>query len=282
LNPGADLDLYQEETRAPALAQLVGAGRLYIPEDDERWLKFERLFRFDAFHVEDPGAVRDSQLPNISIFDGIASANNFDPLLPERYRAWIEALEKAPAERQDAMLAATGVTVIERVPETGGDAVFESHAALPRARWVNCAQPVANGGQAIEVLSSADAWQPANLILVEMPQLSDELLCGVGSPGSVDLISATPNRIRLQVEAPGGGWLVLADTWYPGWVALADGVQLAIYPSDGVFRSVQLQPDLNQQIEFVYRPASFTAGLVLSTLGWACWALLKVSKRELR
>lgn len=281
LNPGADLELYQKQSNSPALAQLVGAGRLYLPENDERILKFERLFRFDAFQVEDPGAVRDSQLPNLSILDGLSSANNFDPLLPERYRAWIGVLEKAPAERQSAMLAAMGVTVIERVTDPNTDVVFESRAALPRARWVNCAQIVANGGESIEVLFASAAWQPAELILVEMPQSSNQLLCGSGQAGIVELISATPNKIRLQVDAPGGGWLVLADTWYPGWVALADGVPQTIYPADGLFRAVQLQSGQYHEIEFVYRPASFTAGLVGSALGWASWAFLKVSKREL-
>jgi len=82
-------------------------------------------------------------------------------------------------------------------------------------------------------------------------------------------------------EWPGGGWLVLADTWYPGWLAFSDTSQLAIYAADGVFRAVRLEAG-QYQLDLVYQPASFVIGLALSALGWVGWAFYRVSKPELR
>ncbi len=280
LSPGADLDLYKEETRELGLVSQLGAGRLYIAYEDERKLKFEQLFRFDTFFSADPGAIRASLLPNISLLERIASANNFDPLVPGRYRDWIDALEAAPAGRQEAMLAATNVTVIERVTGAEAGVVFEPRIALPRARWVNCAQPVANAQEALEFISNTDFF-PSDTVLIETVEPSGGPLCGSGPAGSVELLASSPNTVHLQVDAPGGGWLLLADTWYPGWVAIANGKEQDVYPADEVFRSVQLDPG-RYQLDFIYQPASFTLGLALSALAWASWGFLIVTKAEPR
>ncbi|MEX2143089.1 MAG: YfhO family protein [Anaerolineales bacterium] len=280
LNPGADLDLYREEFATPAQSSL-GAGRVYLPAEDEYSLKFERLFRFDDFYSADPGAIRTSLLPNTTLLEGIASANNFDPLLPGRYRHWIQALEAAPAGLRDAMLAAMSINVIVRVGPDGSQeqVAFEQKDALPRARWVNCARPVSTAAQALAGTGAA-GWSPNDLVLVESTVLVEEV-CGLGSSGRVVLLAGSANTVRVQLDSPSGGWLVLADTWYPGWHATVDGVEVPIYPADGLYRAVPLGEG-DHEVVFNYRPASFALGLAVSTLAWLGWIILKRSKRELR
>ena len=36
-------------------------------------------------------------------------------------------------------------------------------------------------------------------------------------------VEDTPNRVAFEVETSAPGYLVLADTWYPGWRATVDG-----------------------------------------------------------
>jgi uncharacterized membrane protein YfhO len=59
------------------------------------------------------------------------------------------------------------------------------------------------------------------------------------------------------------GWLVLTDTYYPGWRVWIDGEEGRILPADYIFRAVALKPG-SHVVEFIYRPTSFLLGLVIS------------------
>ena len=59
------------------------------------------------------------------------------------------------------------------------------------------------------------------------------------------------------------GWLVLADTYYPGWRVFVDGVEGRIYRADYVLRAVPLATG-SHQVEFVYEPMSFKVGATIS------------------
>ena len=59
------------------------------------------------------------------------------------------------------------------------------------------------------------------------------------------------------------GILVLSDTWFPGWIALVNGSKSPVLRVNHTLRAVALKPGISQ-IEFLYRPRSFIAGLILS------------------
>lgn len=238
LNPGAPLSLYDPQPQHAALAAQLDGGRIYIPADDERVLKFEHLLRFDIFHSADPRELRSSLLPNTSLLEGLPSANNFDPLLPARYVQWIAALEAADGETRATMLAWMNVSVLQHV-EQGGVASYERVAAMPRAQLYGCQPPV-------ELTSQLPAC----------PLLD-----------AAAIVYSSANRVRVQVDAEAGGWLLLADTYYPGWHAHIDGAPAEIVPAYGVFRAVQL-PAGAHEVDFTYRPLSFTLGLVSTLLAW--------------
>jgi hypothetical protein len=87
-----------------------------------------------------------------------------------------------------------------------------------------------------------------------------------------------PEVIRLQVSgAMGGGWLVLADSYFPGWTAsIVGGVsesgrggsygqEAAIVPAYGVVRAIRLPPNSGSlRVEFRYRPWSWRIGAMTS------------------
>lgn len=58
--------------------------------------------------------------------------------------------------------------------------------------------------------------------------------------GNVEFASYTPNEIILKTESDNGGWLVLTDTYYPGWKAFVDGKETKIYRGDFTFRTIAL------------------------------------------
>ncbi len=80
----------------------------------------------------------------------------------------------------------------------------------------------------------------------------------------------TPNQVRLTVELNGDGWLVLADSYFPGWKAYlkgaeSDEIEIPIYRADGNFRAVSL-PTGTWEVRFRYVPRSFQLGLYGSFL----------------
>ena len=80
---------------------------------------------------------------------------------------------------------------------------------------------------------------------------------------TVTVIRYEANRVELQVDTHNHGLLVLSDTWFPGWIALVNGKKSPVLRVNHTLRAVALKPGISQ-IEFLYRPRSFIAGLILS------------------
>lgn len=82
---------------------------------------------------------------------------------------------------------------------------------------------------------------------------------------TVQFIDDEPDRVVLDVTARKSGYLVLADSDYPGWKATVDGRPTDIYRANFLARAIRV-PSGRHQVEFVYRPLSFRFGVAL-TLG---------------
>jgi hypothetical protein len=74
-----------------------------------------------------------------------------------------------------------------------------------------------------------------------------------------------PERVTADVNSDAPGILILADLWYPGWSAEADGHPTALYRADGYLRAVAL-PAGSHRVVFRYRPFSFYAGAAVSLI----------------
>ncbi len=74
-----------------------------------------------------------------------------------------------------------------------------------------------------------------------------------------------PDRLIFNITADNSGWLVLADTWYPGWQATVDGDQSPLYRADSIFRAVYVGAG-SHQVEIKYRPSGFNFGGMFSIL----------------
>ena len=91
--------------------------------------------------------------------------------------------------------------------------------------------------------------------------------------GEVTFLVDTPDRILLQVKGCGGGLLLLADTWAPGWSVRLDGEEAPLLRADTCMRGVALPPG-DHKVEFLLSKAPFRLGLLLLAAGLALLALL--------
>jgi uncharacterized membrane protein YfhO len=83
--------------------------------------------------------------------------------------------------------------------------------------------------------------------------------------GAVTVVEERSNQVLLRVEAPTAGFVVLTDTFYPGWQATVDGQPAQIWPANLAFRAVAVEAGAHEII-FSYRPRSFIIGLGVSTV----------------
>ncbi|MGH8104435.1 MAG: YfhO family protein, partial [bacterium] len=91
---------------------------------------------------------------------------------------------------------------------------------------------------------------------------------------SAEIMRYEPQKVDVQVRTQSAGFLVLTDTWYPGWQATVNGSPAPIYRTDYLFRGVAV-PAGDSIVRFEFRPLSFFLGLwisVLSFLASLIWA----------
>ena len=77
------------------------------------------------------------------------------------------------------------------------------------------------------------------------------------------IVARTDTEVTLDVQAKTAGYVVLLDTFYPGWHAEVDGRAQPIRAADLAFRAVAVAPG-RHTVRFFYRPASVIAGGAMS------------------
>ena len=78
------------------------------------------------------------------------------------------------------------------------------------------------------------------------------------------------------------GFLVLSDTYYPGWKAYVNDTEAEIYPTNYMLRSLYLTKGTHH-IRFVYAPLPLKAGVgisLLTLLGIAVFLCYKIKDRN--
>jgi len=99
--------------------------------------------------------------------------------------------------------------------------------------------------------------------------------------GSSRIVEFKPDRVRLEAQLDARGYVVLVDSYDPGWRAHVDGAPTPLLRANVAFRAVEV-PAGRHSIEFVYRPRAVSWGLGLSGLGITCAFLLYVWSRAAR
>ncbi len=136
-------------------------------------------------------------------------------------------------------------------------------SALPRARIVGRPAYAADERQALAHLVFLGD-QLRNRVVVEDP--SRPLSPSAMTSGTARIVEDLPERVVVETELLAPGYLVLADTFDPGWSATVDRQPAPIRPAYVAFRAVDLSKG-KHTVVFTYRPAGFTLGLVLTVLG---------------
>jgi len=160
----------------------------------------------------------------------------------------------------------------ERVSFTPNEVVYRIRGALSRAYAVPLVAKPGDDDVVIEAMRSPD-FDPARIALT-----SEDAPVGA-YPGSsrcaLAWIADDPDRVALSCDAPDRAFVVLADTWFPGWTATVDGVATPIYRVNQLVRGVVV-PAGKHRIEMRYVPEGWNLGTRLTRLGIGIWIALGI------
>jgi hypothetical protein len=145
-----------------------------------------------------------------------------------------------------------------QLANSGDVKIYEYTGTLPRAYLVCGARIVQSQEEAWERLK-----EDQTTVIVDEPPAS-EPDCNPENPGEVTINTYEPERVVIHVKAhEEGNYLILSDSWYPGWEATIDGEPVEILHANGLFRAVRI-PQGEHEVIFTYRSRMLEIGGVIS------------------
>ena len=138
--------------------------------------------------------------------------------------------------------------------------IYENKNVLPRAFFVNRARVFANRDELLNALPTLD---PTREVWLEQtaPDVPPDAI--TDTMPVIEKYSGSEVIIKTKNAQP--AYLVLTDTYFPGWLAQIDGQDAALFRADGNFRAVVV-PSGEHTVRFKYSPVAFRVGSVLSLL----------------
>ncbi len=196
------------------------------------------------------------------------------------------ALSLSPVPGAEPLLDLKGDLLVDPRGEPTGRAYRIHLARLPKAlprAWI---VPAARRFHAARAPSGArvPAWaQVADLLRRGDFDPRQEVLLEsrgtdpLGSAGTVTRTASAPSEVHLRADSRRGGWLVLSDTYDPGWTATLDGQPAELLPANLVQHALRLPPGPHE-VRLSYTPAGLGLGLAGAAL--ALLLLLLLSRRS--
>jgi hypothetical protein len=142
--------------------------------------------------------------------------------------------------------------------------VLEDTDALPRAFLVPRARVAPSLGTALSVMVHQPFEPRQEVILADdATTQTTPLVANRGGQGSATITAYAASDIKMHTSASADAWLVLSDTFYPGWTANVDRQAVTVLRGDVLFRVVPV-PAGEHDVEFRFEPASVRLGLLIS------------------
>ena len=259
---------------AEFLKARAGDHRFFVDDEFAYRTTFDQYFRFD---VQGPSDVdfwqgfKETLVPNFGVYAALPSANNDDPLKVTHWLQLMKQLDNGGAHQRARLMSLMNVGfVVTAASDSLGPPLYADgemtiqavEQALPRAYFVPQAYVVKDGSEAIARISNRDFDSRREVIIMEPEEelrASPERAAGA-EMGEVIVNELSPSLLQLLVDLPEPGYVVLTDTYYPGWQATVDGQPAPILQANLAFRAIAVEAG-QHEIIFSYRPRSFTFGL---------------------
>lgn len=134
---------------------------------------------------------------------------------------------------------------------------------LPRTYAVSGVR-VAEGLEALRLLID-DSFDPHRELVLPPAEAAGTAPAPPGAAGSSRIVESRADRVVLEADLQRAGYVVLLDSYDPGWQATLDGAPAPVLRANTAFRAVRA-PAGRHRLAFVYRPRAVLVGLSLSGL----------------
>ncbi len=148
--------------------------------------------------------------------------------------------------------------------------IYENMEAMPRAYIVHHHIVKKDLSQMLRYMSSSAFDMRNEVVLEEEPP--SEFMKQIHSPTfppKITIDKYTSDKISMTTDLSTNGWLILSDTYYPGWKAYVNGKEVTIHRANCNFKAIEL-PSGKHLVAFEYSPISFRTGWILSSIGVIC------------
>lgn len=243
-----------------ATFDLLRFGWKYTPFVNDSYLfpetKITKFLKKDMSLFRIAGTDNQILPPNFATTYGIASIEGYDPLYLRNYAMVIAANERSdhsiaqpfgfnriitPRNVDSELINFLNVKYVlsfnelnplkfEKVLEEGKTKLYENKNVLPRAFFVTQVVSVPSSSQIAKKAYDADLQKTA-FILGDKD--SQEY-----SVGRVKIIKYSPNKIVIETENNGEGFLVMSDVYYPSFRAKIDSSEAKIEQVNNSFRGI--------------------------------------------
>lgn len=148
----------------------------------------------------------------------------------------------------------------KQVFEDGETVVLENISVMPRASLFYSAETEMDTLKAAEKLANGYDFRKSLLINKENPsQYTPD------ASDSVEITNYSANKIEFKVKTQNGAYLLLTDTFYPGWQVTVNNQKEEILRADTSYRAVEVPPG-ESTIVMSYSPTSFRVGAIISVV----------------
>lgn len=253
INPAGPPDLYESTAHTLTTTE----HRVYEDHlDSGYYMNFQQYGSSDLVV-----RARVLQLANTNMESRVPSFANYDPLKEYRSAKLQNALNQ---KKLNSILQLADVGTIVSGPKSALHSPQPAPLAPARVWLLFSAQVVDDGDAALDALFTRK-FDPAKTIILEKTDAGIVATHSVPFEAaqftlSPSIIESMPNRVQIAVSLPQAGWVVLSDTYYPGWYVFVDGQPATLFHADYAFRGVAVSAG-NHLVEFRYEPFSFTLGV---------------------
>ena len=217
---------------------------------------------------------KDSLCPNKPMEHGIYSARGYLSVRNADYTKIILLADTSPLPSSTNILNMLNVKYVVTPEEIddpacefinkGSSYLYLNKDALDRAYLVPGYVVLESEEEIASKMRSKTFRPDREVILEEEPELVHRPSSIVHRKEYVDILRYEPNEVIIEANVrKKAKFLVLADNYYPGWEAEADGEKTKVYKANFVLRAVYLSPG-RHTVRFFYNPVSFKIGAAIS------------------
>ena len=296
LKPAGTIEFLKNDSSLFRIFNSPGALRrnMFVPERDY----------FDGMR-----GLKERAVSNLGVIYGIYDAYGYGSIYNKRHEEVIDSIVKSKMPDETNLLnllnvkyvispkefKANGYKIVRKSEKAN---IYENENVLARAFLADKAVVIKDEKKILEKMKSEEFIPEKEVILEEVldssfdklrtrsnniarsfaPLLQYSSSERVSREESVSVLKYEPSYVEIEAVVDESKFLILSDTYYPGWKAHVDGKLDKIYRADYILRAVYLKPG-KHIVKFTYDPFSFKMGAII-TLGTIFVIMSLITGRE--